>query len=190
MGVPRELQAEPGDLILPKWLALLEWAESLKIIPGPGVRIASGPNGTTVRALARRGWSHPFKVALSRDGVRVSAGLLDGGRVMMAGGFLDGKESDGVTRAKGFPVLELKEKPEDGAQTWVAIRRGEPVGGKPTAPEIVHVARLDGDKEQPLAVVTWRDGAPLQAFQVVFHNLQSALSSAPSSAGKVYFFPA
>lgn len=169
----RDLQARAWDLILPKWRLLLQWAEGLKIVTGPGIRITSTPNGTLVRAARQKTWTHPLAVSLSEGLVMVSAGFLNGERVRIGDVFVDGYAADGITPVPR-PRLDItKQAPKTGSRSWVVLT---PEG------KVEHRTEHSLDVGH-LALIIWQDGAPLRKIQITRHN-----QACGPGEGRVYFW--
>lgn len=199
--VPSDIVARKGDLVLPKWRALLQFISRTGIIPGPGVRVSSGPNGTYVDAEASfKPWNHPFKVSASSERVRVRAGLVNGVAPYINGVRITGVDDKG--KQVEVPQLELK---HDGTPiTYVAIVIVTPESGDtpialfntPESIRIEHVTMLPrafaeggtvaelGRAVYPIAALYWNeDGTLRRRIQIVHHNLGHRYIQSQAKAG-------
>lgn len=164
----RGLEARAGEKILPKWRLLLRWARGMTFRPGPGILWRQTPDGVLVRAVPGRGWPHPFRCRLGERTVTVSPGTLDGGPVWIGESQLDGTRWNGDPGER--PALDLGSPPEEGAWSWVLLRR-DPNPGVPGG--IITTGPLAPDA-QPLCLVLWEGGVPVAVRQIVRHHLASA----------------
>jgi hypothetical protein len=166
----RNLEVKPGDLIWPKWQALLRWAKSRRFIRKPGLRFRETSNGIEVIVERSIRYPHPFRVSLAGADFRVSEGTLDGEMVAIGDKYLDG--SDVKTGSPGSaPLLPVGKVPSKNVVSWVALYRRE----SPEKPaRIEHLTKRD-PKAQPLALVHW-SGSTGRLRQIVRHHLASGTS--------------
>lgn len=186
MAIPREIEAEAGDLILPKWKALIDFARSTGIVRHPDVIVKVTPHGTRVVPLKRRRRPrHPFRVSATSTGAVVRAGTVNG-----VSPYIGRYPISGIDPTTGVdievPPLEIKHAGE--ARTYVALyvkpegESGLKVQDDPELTKIVHVVDpgdldgtspdVEGATTYPLAALYWSDRGVLnRAFQIVHHNL-------------------
>lgn len=168
------LEAQAGDLVLPKWRLLLKWAKSRRFRPGPGILYRETPDGVLVWARRRGSYPHPFRVALEVEGFRVAPGFLDGKIPAVDGITLDGFDKDGLPTAR--PLLPFGNPPK-GLESWVILRRPKTKEGKPwleVAPDPKGSGPEDG---HPLAWVKWSGGKPESVHQIARLNCESGISA-------------
>lgn len=178
----RELEVKKGDPILPAWRKLQEWARSLKLIEGPGVRFRRTPSGTYVSAEIRRSsWLHPFLVNTIGDtAATVRAGTVNNLVPRIRGKRIDNLDEAGEETEP--PEVKLT-GPGDELRSYIALvvlpdlKNGELDASDPEAVVIMHLERLSdvakGLGIQPLALVQWTpEGAVRGVFQIVHHNLR------------------
>lgn len=206
MAIPRELRARKGDLILPKWLALLLFIEKTnRVIRGRGVRVQSLPSGGLIISAEDNfnPWESPFKVRVSGKFVTVREGLVNG--VMPAIGEirLDGSKGEGEAEAK--PKLEIENPGQ--ARSFIAIKMlfgGDLAAFDPEDPlalQIVHIpesalsplfsqggAVVNGDNSTlyPLALLKWSEESEVAShvFQITHHNLNHRFVAGSPREGK------
>lgn len=198
------LKPKPGDDVEAWWSGVVEWAKTLAVEIGPGMRVSQMAGGglrilmsddTTVRT--------PFRVGLSGRRVTVSTGFLGtqvpyliSGDLMVR---LDATGPDGVTPDPGGrPSLDLSDAvPGDDERSAIVVRvrldaNGVPIDDieTPEALQVVHLPKFDPAEKrrlmreesvaiQELAILYWTGDEPQRAGQVVRHNLK--FSFAPSS---------
>lgn len=205
MAIPRELRARKGDLILPKWLALLLFIEKTnRVIRGKGVRVQSLPSGGLIVSAEDNfnPWESPFKVRVAGASVTVREGLVNGIMPAIGENRLDGSKGDGEAEAK--PRLEIEHPGEP--RSFIALKMlfGEkPVAFDPEDPlalQIVHIpeSRLaplfsqggavineDNSTLYPLALLKWGEGKTAsRAFQITHHNLNHRFVAGSAQEGK------
>lgn len=187
MQIPEEITAKKGDLVLPKWEKLLDFISKTGIIPGPGIRINQGPNGTYVYAdHFQRPWQSPFKVKVSDDKATIREGSVNGlfpfiSEVRISGIDDDGNEVDvpeldveflGTNRSAIALVMQVVEgddigivdTPENFYIDHVTDIGDEPEGG--TTADLGRVV-------YPLAFIYWNTDSEAirKTHQIVHHNL-------------------
>lgn len=201
--VPKDIVARKGDLILPKWRALLRFITNTGIVTGPGVRVTQGPNGTLVDADASfRPWSHPFKVSCDGTSATVRAGLVNGVSPYIAGVRITGVDDEGMEVE--VPEVEIE---HDGTPiTYIALvlitpessGRVAPIAFADT-PETVFIEHVNalpeafaeggsvaslGRAVYPLAALYWEDKGILRdKIQIVHHNLGHRYIQSQAKAG-------
>lgn len=202
--VPKDIVAKKGDLILPKWRALLQFIANTGIVTGPGIRVTQGPNGTLVDADASfRPWSHPFKVSCDGTSASVRAGLVNGVSPYITDVRITGVDDEGME--VDVPEIEIE---HDGTPiTYIALVLITPeASGGPVAPIafadtpetvfIEHVTALPeafaeggsvaslGRAVYPLAALYWEDkGILREKIQIVHHNLGHRYIQSQAKAG-------
>lgn len=197
--IPERIRAKRGDLILPKWRALLDFIASTGIVTGPGVRITQGPNGTIVHSdHFRSPWQHPFKVSYSSDGARVRSGLVNGiapfitSDVRVSGLYEDGAIAD-------VPAIEVESLGT--TKSAIALEVTVEEGNDVTIIDdyehfrIVHTEITDdsnetiesdslGNVRYPLSIIYWDDDSISKTYQVVYHNLGYRFLQGSSKEGR------
>lgn len=203
--IPRELRARRGEMILPKWLALLNFiGKTNRVVKGRGVRVQTLPSGG-IYIYAEDNfnpWDSPLKVRVSAGFARVRPGFVNGVMPAIGDVRLDGTLADGT--AGEVPKLEIEEPGEP--RSYIAIKltlSEKPVDfdiADPLALQIAHVpaskfpplftqggAIIEDDNTTlyPLAMVTWTDkGALKRVYQITHHNLNHRFAQGDATAGK------
>ena len=165
-----------GDLIWPKWVALQSFVRTTGVVRGKGVKIRVTPNGTHVWVDGKaKSWPHPFRVSVSTGSATVSPGTVNNTAPTIDEVRISGYDDDGNrVEVPPLPVQGVKK-----GKTFIGILL-TPVGGEldPVTPSNLRIAEksdlrdiLDGQAFYPLAVVYWKDSAPVSTFQVSHHNL-------------------
>jgi hypothetical protein len=215
----RILEGRVGDPVLPWWKEVYKWARSLPVVLGPNMRATYGPLGMKIRIATARPVRISWRAGLSGRQVRVGTGFVENevptievssGRYVR----LDGKTAEGDDDPAGRPKLNLDDAepgPDDRSAVVVAVQLGD--GGEfPTAEELAespdrlqvehrsdfsaNARRLAGQEGRPfhvLAIVYWRNDAPVRIGQVAMHDyvlLESETETADGETEKRYFFSA
>ena len=119
--IPRELRARRGEMILPKWLALLNFiGKTNRVVKGRGVRVQTLPSGG-IYIFAEDNfnpWDSPLKVRVSAGFARVRPGFVNGVMPAIGDVRLDGTLADG--KAGEAPKLEIEEPGEP--RSYIAIK--------------------------------------------------------------------
>lgn len=201
------LRPREGDDVERWWESVIQWARTLTVEIGPGMKATQIAGGglrlivdrvTTVRT--------PFSVAVTGRRATITPGYL-GDRVpyIVADDLavrLDGTRADGITPDPlGRPELALRSaRPGEDGRSAIALRvrvgeSGAPLDDRedPEALQVVHVSEFGPAEKrrlwteerialQELAVIYWTAGGrePDRRGQVVRHNLR--LSTAEGRA--------
>lgn len=205
-SIPKELKANKGDSILPKWKKLLEFIGQTGIVPGPGVRITRTTNGTHIYAdHFQKPWSHPWKVSATPEEVTVRAGTVnglvpwigeEGKRVRINGLDDENKEIE-------VPPLPIRFRTGSFVTEIVLVvklqeEEGIAISDTPESLYIDH--RYEGDPSTraggatdvlgtgiyPLAKIYWsRDTEDIRAVhQICHHNLQHRFQQSSPKSGR------
>lgn len=169
-------QAAKGKSVKEAWSAMCRWAKSSSLLPGPGVRLSRGANGTTINFRApRQIFQGAFRVRLSGD--RASVGF----------GTIDGKEPtiDGKPASNGGTIAFRAASADEEGRSWLVLRvtlDGKKISEKrdaitfaqSNAPGIL--AGPDGTIQHPLAVLRSPDpkkpGVGATLYQIEFFHLR------------------
>jgi hypothetical protein len=179
------LRVKRGDNILAAWNRLLAWAETTRVIAGPGQRLHVTPTGTRLYVDdPSQQWAHPWRVNLTGNEAAIEAGTLNNEVPLLNGITLDGFNGEG----EQVTPPRLRVKGVKAGKTWIALRvltrGGVIVADNPEALTVVEVDSLDprqfeggspdvnGVGLHPLAAVYWRDAKPVRVLQITHHNLQ------------------
>jgi hypothetical protein len=202
----RDLIPSPQDRVSVYWARLVQWAKQKDVVAhGPGVRVAEGVYGTTVRYAPSYPWDHPFRGTVFRGSITIRPGTVDGEMPTLDGVYLDGYDAEG--HEVGEPLLTLADGDgpgPDGRSTvclrmlWDVERRLARVG-EPDWLTVAHVPDLDAARAElgpgvalePLLILYWREGRVDRYRQSVHHNLvHSYLPGDESGSPGRHFFSA
>jgi len=188
----RKLRVRPGELVLPAWNRLLEWAKQFRLYAGHGVRLQRTPQGTYVIADVRQtSWNHPFKVSLAEREVIVAFGTVQ----------------DVVPRIGKRPIdeepaprLRLTGGPDPDERSWVVVdvkvngKSGEIDPRDKEAAVIRHVNNLNRPSTEigrhALAMLIWDAGlaSVVRVRQITHFNLRHLYQKAEGRPARHLFW--
>jgi hypothetical protein len=202
------LYPKPGEYVDEWWSRVIEWAKTLTVELGPGMRSSQGLNGLRVMVSDSSPVRTPFRVGLTGRRARISTGYLDASVPYILSGDgetavrLDGTGADGLTPDPlGLPVLDLSDaEPGPDGRSAIVLRltldeRGIPLDDEetPEALQILHLsdfspaakrALLTDENQaiQELAILYWSNNEPTRVGQVVRHNLVASYATETQTA--------
>ena len=177
------IKVQKGENIQTAWERLVRWVDTLKVVPGEGVRVRETPKGTIVTITnKRKTHTHPFKVSASGLLITVKEGTVN----TMSPTLYDQKEKSWLPIATSGtdnqpPVMELDVNKITGNQFYINLRVVvDEIGNIVDNEENLRIVQTevdsgDGDEAHyfPIAVGYLnadRTGVS-EMFQVVHHNL-------------------
>jgi hypothetical protein len=202
----RDLQVKRGDAILPAWQKLTAWAESLRVVPCPGMRLLVTPQGThAVIEDNSTTWPHAWRVRVNGKDATIEEGTVNNRLPCIGETLLDGRNfGDPEGEAGEVPTLKLMGA--ESGKTWIALRavvkNGVIEPGDPKALTVVEVPHLEpalteggapdagGVGLWPLAALYWRKGEMARIKQIVFLNLVHRFQAGTDGALGRHFFAA
>jgi len=134
------LKVKRGDLVVPAWQRLVDFADTLRIFSGPGILISPRlGGGITISALPNnKAFDHPWRASLSAKEALFEPGRVNGIEPTINGIPMSGR--NGGDR----PRLALSESLfTPTGESWLAIELTRNDAGKIVSLRIVQVERLD-----------------------------------------------
>jgi len=209
----KEIKVQKGERIQTAWERLVRWVDTLKVVPGEGVRVRETPKGTIVTVLKKRqAYSHPFKVGASEASVSVRAGTVNGQTPYILDVTtknwrrIDNRDDDGnkFDPEKPAPMMKLDLKNQEGGKFYISLRVKPNDAGTIKDPKtdlrIVQTPTAEGLKDgagyYPLALcyLNASTTAVEETFQIVHHNMRYLYQARKSTEGETtgnrhLFFP-
>lgn len=179
----RSLEARVGQLIRPKWKKLLQWAQTQRFVPGPGVLYRQTPDGVLVWARSRKSWPHAWKVREGTDGFSVAVGTVNGVVAAIGDRTLEGRPWKPGAKEKDVVVPVVPFAPPKGGDgdRWIVLRM--PEADEPA--QVAHAEAPAKDGDHALAKVRYVGGKVGSIHQIARHNY-----NAWQVGGTVLFLPA
>ena len=188
----KEIKVQKGERIQTAWERLVRWVDTLKVVPGEGVKVRETPKGTIVTVLKKRqAYSHPFKVGASEASVSVRAGTVNGQTPYILDVTtknwrrIDNRDDDGnkFDDEKSAPAMKLDLKNQEGGKFYITLRvMSDDEGGiedPKTDLRIIQTETAEGNKKDgagyyPLALcyLNASGTAVEETFQIVHHNMR------------------
>ena len=164
----RSLEARVGQLIRPKWKALLAWAQSQRFVPGPGILYRQTPDGILIWGKSRKRWPHAWKVREGVDGFEISVGMVNGMVAAIGDRTLEGKRWKKEEPGKDIeiPLLPYDPPKQGDGQRWIVLRmpnRMEPA-------QVAQAEAPDKDGDHALALVSYVGGKVASVRQIARHH--------------------
>lgn len=192
----RKLVAKPGDPILPRFRALVDYIISTKVIVGEGLKVIEGPHGTIVSTdHSYVPFRHPFRVRVTSNKATVEDGLVNGVSPYVSAGDdlyvnLSGFDPEG----KSATIPGVSIDPVDSRFSYIALSinlagevgRSYSILDTPESIKLIHVESLDGNEQgeggaaspdetvlYPIARLQWSTGGKSvdSVMQIVHHNI-------------------
>jgi hypothetical protein len=209
----KEIKVQKGERIQTAWERLVRWVDTLKVVPGEGVKVRETPKGTIVTVLKKRqAYSHPFKVGASEASASVRAGTVNGQTPYILDVTtknwrrIDNRDDDGnkFDPEKPAPAMKLDLKNQEGGKFYISLRVKPNDAGTIKDPKtdlrIVQTPTADGLKDgagyYPLALfyLNAAGTAVEESFQIVHHNMRYLYQARKSTEGETtgnrhLFFP-
>jgi hypothetical protein len=141
--------------------------------PGVGARLTSNELGQSLDFTAPgASYPHPWRPSLSRAGVRLTRGLINGQWEPVINGV--------KLSARTQPVLALKpELATDAGESWVCVEVEPDALGEITKDSRVEIVHRNQPRSldpqigcEALVQILWRGRTPLAAFELVHFNLR------------------
>jgi hypothetical protein len=188
----KEIKVQKGERIQTAWERLVRWVDTLKVVPGEGVKVRETPKGTIVTALKQRHvYRHPFKVGASEATASVRAGTVNDQTpyildvVTKNWRRIDNRDDDGnkFDPEKPAPAMKLDLKNQEGGKFYITLRvMSDDDGGiedPKTDLRIIQTETAEGNKKDgagyyPLALcyLNASGTAVEESFQIVHHNMR------------------
>lgn len=208
-----KIKVQKGDRIQPAWERLVKWVETLKVVPGEGVKVRETPKGTIVTLDAKiRSYNHPFKAGVSDSGASVRAGTVNGQTPYILDittknwRRIDNRDDEGnkFKDEQPPPAMKVDFKNSEGGKFYLLLRVKPDKAGSFKDPKtdlrIVQTPTTEGLKDgagyYPLALcyLNQAGNAVEETFQIVHHNMRYIYQERKSAAGKTtgnrhLFFP-
>ena len=208
-----EIKVQKGEKIQPAWERLVRWVDSLKVVPGEGVKVRETAKGTIITVKRKRGtYRHPFKAGASKDGASVQAGTVNSVTPYILDittknwRRIDNRDDDGNTFSKELPPPSMKVdiKKHEGGKFYILLRVKPQDDGSIKNPStdlrIVQAPTTDGLKDSagyyPLALCYLNAARSdvEETFQIVHHNMRYVYQARKSAKGETtgnrhLFFP-
>jgi hypothetical protein len=209
----KEIKVQKGERIQTAWERLVRWVDTLKVVPGEGVKVRETPKGTIVTVLKKRqAYSHPFKVGASEASASVRAGTVNGQTPYILDVTtknwrrIDNRDDDGnkFDEEKPAPAMKLDLKNQEGGKFYISLRVKPNDAGTIKDPKtdlrIVQTPTAEGLKDgagyYPLALCYLNASATTveETFQIVHHNMRYLYQARKSTEGETtgnrhLFFP-
>ena len=209
----RSIRVQPGEKIQPAWVRLVKWAETLKVIPGEGIKVRETPKGTVISFQRKREtYSHPFKVGFSGEAATITTGTVNGQTPYILDTNskdwrrIDNRDDEGnkFKTEKPTPSMKLDLRKQEGGKFYLSLRVKPNDAGTIKDPKddlrIVQTKTAEGDKDgagyYPLALC-YLNAAQTdieESFQIVHHNMRYLYQARKSAEGETtgnrhLFFP-
>jgi hypothetical protein len=209
----KEIKVQKGEKIQAAWERLVRWVDTLKVVPGDGVKVRETPKGTIVTVIKdSQPYRHPFKAAVSESGASVRAGTVNGQTpyildvVTKNWRRIDNRDDDGnkFDVEKPTPTMKLDLKNHEGGKFYISLRVKPNDAGTIKDPKtdlrVVQSPTADGLKDgagyYPLALfyLNASGTAVEESFQIVHHNMRYLYQARKSTEGETtgnrhLFFP-
>lgn len=212
----QEIRVQKGEKIQTAWERLVRWVDTLKVVPGDGIKVRETPNGTIVSVIRdRHVFKHPFKISASEKGALVQAGTVNNTTPYIldvatkSWRRIDNRDDDGKRFKDGSPnpIMGLNLKENEGGKLYISLRVVPNKEGDIESPKknlrIVQTSTAEGPKNDkdgaayyPLALFYLdKNGKAIEeTFQIVHHNMNYKYQARKSSKGEVtgirhIFFP-
>ena len=207
------IRVQKGEKIQTAWERLVRWVDTLKVVPGEGIKVRETPKGTIVSVIRdRHVFRHPFKVGASQQGASASAGTVNGQTPYILDiatknwRRIDNRDDDGNKFDVELPppMMKLDLKNHEGGKFYITLRVKPNDAGTIVEPKtdlrIVQTKTADGDKDgagyYPLALFYLNPSrtAVEESFQIVHHNMRYLYQARKSAEGETtgnrhLFFP-
>jgi hypothetical protein len=209
----KEIKVQKGERIQTAWERLVRWVDTLKVVPGEGVKVRETPKGTIVTVLKKRqAYSHPFKVGASEASASVRAGTVNGQTPYILDVTtknwrrIDNRDDDGnkFDPEKPAPAMMLDLENQEDGKFYILISVKPNDAGTIKDPKtdlrIVQAPTAEGLKDgagyYPLALCYLNASATAveETFQIVHHNMRYLYQARKSTEGETtgnrhLFFP-
>ena len=209
----KEIKVQKGEKIQAAWERLVRWVDTLKVVPGEGVKVRETPKGTIVTVIKDpQPYRHPFKAGVSESGASVRAGTVNGQTPYILDVAtknwrrIDNRDDDGnkFDVEKPTPTMKLDLKNQEGGKFYISLRVKPNDAGTIKDPKtdlrIVQSPTADGLKDgagyYPLALfyLNASGTAVEESFQIVHHNMRYLYQARKSTEGETtgnrhLFFP-
>ena len=209
----KEIKVQKGEKIQAAWERLVRWVDTLKVVPGDGVKVRETPKGTIVTVIKdSQPYRHPFKAGVSESGASVRAGTVNGQTpyildvVTKNWRRIDNRDDDGnkFDVEKPTPTMKLDLKNHEGGKFYISLRVKPNDAGTIKDPKtdlrVVQSPTADGLKDgagyYPLALfyLNAAGTAVEESFQIVHHNMRYLYQARKSTEGETtgnrhLFFP-
>jgi hypothetical protein len=209
----KEIKVQKGEKIQAAWERLVRWVDTLKVVPGDGVKVRETPKGTIVTVIKdSQPYRHPFKAGVSESGASVRAGTVNGQTPYILDVAtknwrrIDNRDDDGnkFDVEKPTPTMKLDLKNHEGGKFYISLRVKPNDAGTIKDPKtdlrVVQSPSADGLKDgagyYPLALfyLNASGTAVEESFQIVHHNMRYLYQARKSTEGETtgnrhLFFP-
>jgi hypothetical protein len=209
----KEIKVQKGEKIQAAWERLVRWVDTLKVVPGEGVKVRETPKGTIVTVIKdSQPYRHPFKAGVSESGASVRAGTVNGQTPYILDVStknwrrIDNRDDDGnkFDVEKPTPTMRLDLKNHEGGKFYISLRVKPNDAGTIKDPKtdlrVVQSPTADGLKDgagyYPLALfyLNAAGTAVEESFQIVHHNMRYLYQARKSTEGETtgnrhLFFP-
>lgn len=209
----KEIKVQKGEKIQAAWERLVRWVDTLKVVPGDGVKVRETPKGTIVTVIKdSQPYRHPFKAGVSESGASVRAGTVNGQTPYILDVAtknwrrIDNRDDDGnkFDVEKPTPTMKLDLKNHEGGKFYISLRVKPNDAGTIKDPKtdlrVVQSPTADGLKDgagyYPLALfyLNASGTAVEESFQIVHHNMRYLYQARKSTEGETtgnrhLFFP-
>jgi hypothetical protein len=209
----KEIKVQKGEKIQAAWERLVRWVDTLKVVPGDGIKVRETPKGTIVTVIKdSQPYRHPFKAGVSESGASVRAGTVNGQTpyildvVTKNWRRIDNRDDDGnkFDVEKPTPTMKLDLKNHEGGKFYISLRVKPNDAGTIKDPKtdlrVVQSPSADGLKDSagyyPLALfyLNASGTAVEESFQIVHHNMRYLYQARKSTEGETtgnrhLFFP-
>ena len=209
----KEIKVQKGEKIQAAWERLVRWVDTLKVVPGDGVKVRETPKGTIVTVIKdSQPYRHPFKAGVSESGASVRAGTVNGQTPYILDVAtknwrrIDNRDDDGnkFDVEKPTPTMKLDLKNHEGGKFYISLRVKPNDAGTIKDPKtdlrVVQSPTADGLKDgagyYPLALfyLNAAGTAVEESFQIVHHNMRYLYQARKSTEGETtgnrhLFFP-
>jgi hypothetical protein len=209
----KEIKVQKGEKIQAAWERLVRWVDTLKVVPGDGIKVRETPKGTIVTVIKdSQPYRHPFKAGVSESGASVRAGTVNGQTPYILDVAtknwrrIDNRDDDGnkFDVEKPTPTMKLDLKNHEGGKFYISLRVKPNDAGTIKDPKtdlrVVQSPTADGLKDgagyYPLALfyLNAAGTAVEESFQIVHHNMRYLYQARKSTEGETtgnrhLFFP-
>jgi hypothetical protein len=209
----KEIKVQKGEKIQAAWERLVRWVDTLKVVPGDGIKVRETPKGTIVTVIKdSQPYRHPFKAGVSESGASVRAGTVNGQTPYILDVAtknwrrIDNRDDDGnkFDVEKPTPTMKLDLKNHEGGKFYISLRVKPNDAGTIKDPKtdlrVVQSPTADGLKDgagyYPLALfyLNASGTAVEESFQIVHHNMRYLYQARKSTEGETtgnrhLFFP-
>jgi hypothetical protein len=209
----KEIKVQKGEKIQAAWERLVRWVDTLKVVPGDGIKVRETPKGTIVTVIKdSQPYRHPFKAGVSESGASVRAGTVNGQTPYILDVAtknwrrIDNRDDDGnkFDVEKPTPTMKLDLKNHEGGKFYISLRVKPNDAGTIKDPKtdlrVVQSPSADGLKDgagyYPLALfyLNAAGTAVEESFQIVHHNMRYLYQARKSTEGETtgnrhLFFP-